>query len=112
MEFNDDADHIWRTNNQGPLHAFIKFNDATLSFVEGDIYKSGINMPADLDIVVHLIQGDVDCNGKVDVFDLRTVAAFYDQTVPPALAKYDVKADGYIDIFDLVKIATNFGYGT
>jgi hypothetical protein len=105
VEFNDDAGHIWRTNNLGPLHAFIKFTDATLIFVEGTITKSGIAMPADLDIVVNLIQGDVDCNGKVDVFDLRTVAAFYDQSGP---AKYDLKADGTIDIYDLVEIATNF----
>jgi hypothetical protein len=110
VEFTDaDPTHIWRTDNLGPLHAFIKFNDATLSFVEGSITKTGINMPSDLDIVVNLIRGDVDCNGQVDVFDLRTIAYFYDQT-PPTQPQYDLKADGTIDIYDLVLIATNFGY--
>jgi hypothetical protein len=110
VEFTgEDPTHIWRTDNLGPLHAFIKFNDATLSFVEGTITKSGINMPADQDIVVKLIQGDVDCDGNVDVFDLRTVAVYYDQSGP---AKYDLRVDGTIDIYDLVLIAANFGYGT
>lgn len=111
VEFTyEDPTHIWRTNNLGPLHALITLNDATLSFVEGTITKSGITIPNDQDIVVRLIQGDVDCNGVVDVMDLRTVAAFYDHSVPPVDAKWDIKADGYIDVYDLVKIATNFGY--
>jgi len=116
VEFNDDTGHIWRTNNTAPLHAFIKFDDATLSFVDpvGTITKSGITMPADLDIVVNLIQGDVNCDGKVNILDLVTVAACYDELVPLGTephAKYDLKHDGAIDLYDLVKVATNFWYG-
>jgi hypothetical protein len=116
VRFDDAPEHIWRTNNLGPLHAFIKFDDATLSFVDpvGTITKSGITMPADLDIVVNLIQGDVNCDGKVNILDLVTVAACYDELVPLGTephAKYDLKHDGAIDLYDLVKVATNFWYG-
>ena len=118
IEFsNTDAGHIWRTDNLGPLHAFIKFTAAELSFLEGaPILMGGITMPADLDITVNLIRGDVDCDGNVDVFDLRLVAIFYDKTqADPEWAicsKYDLTGvDHTIDIFDLVAVATNFGYG-
>jgi hypothetical protein len=114
VEFIADLEHIWRTNNLGPLHAFIKFTGASLSYVDpaGIITESGIDMPADLDIVVNLIQGDVNCDGKVNVMDLTTVAALYDQTVTPDIAKYNLKAtDNVIDLYDLVKVATNFFYG-
>jgi hypothetical protein len=118
IEFDQRIEHIWQTNNQGPLHAFIKFTAATLSFNEGDIGMSGITMPLDLDIVVNLIRGDVDCDGNVDVFDLRTIAAGYDKTSSDPewttlhyWSKYDLTNDGTIDIFDLVAAATKFGYG-
>lgn len=110
----DTAPHIWRTNNQGPLYAFITLYDATLSFIEGTITKTGITLPSDLHIVVNLIQGDVNLDGSVDaVFDLRTVAAFFDKTSDDPqwstganISQYDIKSDGTIDIFDLVKVAT------
>jgi hypothetical protein len=110
VEFDDREEHIWHTNPlYDHLHAFIKFTDATLSFEEGTIPMSGITMPSDLDMVVNLIRGDVDCDGNVDVFDLRCLARNYDQSTP---AKYDLTKDDTIDIFDLVVVATNFGYGT
>ena len=110
VEFDDREEHIWHTNPlYDHLHAFIKFTDATLSFEEGTIPMSGITMPSDLDMVVNLIRGDVDCDGNVDVFDLRCLARNYDQSTP---AKYDLTKDDTIDIFDLVVVATNYGYGT
>jgi len=53
------------------------------------------------------IQGDVNSDGEVDIFDLRIVAAYYDQSQPE---KCDLNCDGTIDIFDLVYVATNFGF--
>jgi hypothetical protein len=119
IEFNNDIGHIWRANNLGPLHAFIKFTAAELSFLEGGpILMGGITMPSDLDITVNLIRGDADCDGNVDVFDLRCIAAGYDKTSSDPewttgnyWSKYDLTSDGTIDIFDLVASATNFGYG-
>jgi hypothetical protein len=118
IEFsNTDAGHIWRQNNLGPLQAFIKFTAASLSFLEGGpILMGGINMPADLDITVNLIRGDADCDGNVDVFDLRCIAFYYDKKSTDSewatCSKYNlVSSDNTIDIFDLVAASTNFGYG-
>jgi hypothetical protein len=109
IEFDDRIEHIWRTLTPHDLTAHVSFQNAELSFMEGTILMSGITMPAPLDITVHLIRGDVTCNGIVDVLDLRCVAYYYDQ---PSPAKYDLTMDGTIDIFDLVVVATNFGYGS
>jgi hypothetical protein len=106
VNFIDEPGYIWRQNNPGPLNTSIRFDNATLTFVEGTINKDGIDMPTDLSISIRLIQGDVTCNGEVDIFDLRTIAAYYDRVN----AKYDLKPDGTIDIFDLVLAVANFGY--
>lgn len=110
VEFDDRIEHIWRTSAPHDLDAAVSIkNDVgEFSFVEGTIPITGITLPPPLTVTIHLIRGDVDCNGKVDVFDLRTVAFYYDQFSP---VKYDLTMDGTIDIFDLVVVATNFGYG-
>jgi hypothetical protein len=111
IEFNDDVGHIWRKYHQGPLAAWVTFGDAILSFEGGKtIPMSGITMPPQLNITINLIRGDVDCDGIVDVWDLRCVAAFYDKKdiVPTdPWYKYDLTEDGTIDIYDLVAVATN-----
>jgi Ca2+-binding EF-hand superfamily protein len=60
------------------------------------------------------IQGDVDNNGTVDIFDIRTVAVYYDANSSspewPQASKYDLNGDGLIDVQDLTIVATNFGY--
>ena len=109
VNFTDTIDHIWRTCGSKNLTAQVSFEDAELSFEEGIIDMGGIIMPPPLDITINLIQGDVECDGDVDVFDLRKVAAYYDESEP---VKYDLNCDGIIDVFDLVIVATNYGYGT
>lgn len=53
------------------------------------------------------IQGDVMLDGDVDIGDLRTVAAFYDQSSE----EWNLTGTGnLIDLFDLVVIARNFGF--
>lgn len=110
VEFDSRIEHIWRTNalQTLPAEISVKSDVGDFSFVGGTIPITGITLPSPIPLTIHLIRGDVDCNGKVDVFDLRTVAAYYDQSTP---VKYDLTMDDTIDIFDLVVVATNFGYG-
>ncbi len=112
IEFNDDIGHVWRANSPHGLTAQISFTGAELNYNGGTVSMSGIVMPLPEDVVIHLIQGDVNCDGKVDVSDLRCVAAYYDQNAPTGSLqeKYDLTADGKIDLFDLVIVATMFGY--
>jgi len=58
------------------------------------------------------IQGDIDSNGVVDIFDITAVASYYDveKTDPQYVSDYDLNCDDIIDLFDLILIATNFGF--
>lgn len=119
VTFDDSIGHIWRTGSPHSLAAHVSLDTSfgDLSFDEGILNVDGsgptlITLPSTVDLTINLIQGDVTCDGYVQVLDLRTVAAFYDQTVPPAPAKYDLKNDikNIIDVYDLVIVATNFEY--
>jgi hypothetical protein len=114
IEFGDTIGHIWRTSNLGPLAAQISLDTTycKLSFQEGDVLIGQVITPSPLTIPINLIQGDVTCDGQVDIGDLRTVAAFYNRAATPSSPseKYDLKTDGTIDIYDLVLAVANFGY--
>jgi nitrous oxidase accessory protein NosD len=56
------------------------------------------------------IKGDLDSDGAVNIIDLRKVAKYLNQDVPPAPAEVDLNDSGNIDIFDLVIVTSNFGY--
>lgn len=116
IQFDDRISHIWRINASQILTANVSFQSAQLGFLEGNLFMNGIAMPPTLGISVHLIRGDVNCDGQVDLFDLRAVAAYYDKTSSdpewPTIEKYDIYPDGIIDVYDLVGVAGNFGYGS
>ena len=52
------------------------------------------------------IQGDIENDGSVNVFDPRTVAAYYDEHNTTC----NLTGDSTIGIYDLVVIGANFGY--
>jgi hypothetical protein len=114
ITFNATFHHIWKdlpawTNNQS---ATLYVQWANLSYVSGpDLgYVRGglnqINVGPDVAYTFSPIQGDIDNNGRVDIFDLRTVAAYYDQQN----SAYNLTNGDIIDIYDLVVIAANFDY--
>ena len=66
-----------------------------------------INVGPDVLYTWSPIQGDVDLDGDVDLFDLRTVSTFYDLVNDTWNL---TGGTGLIDIFDLVVIANNYGF--
>lgn len=114
LKFNATLHHIWKNlpgwvNDQ---NGKIFIQAANLSY-PGPVkirYERGgsneINVGPDSTYTFSPIQGDVDNSGLVDIFDLRTVAAYYDQ----GNATYNLTGDSIIDIFDLVIIGVNYNY--
>jgi len=116
VQFAPSYANIWRSNSTNQLTATISLDTTygSLTFSDGTLTTGSITPPSIQTITINLIQGDVDCNGVVNILDLRDVAAFYDQTTVgnPSAALYDIKVDSnnIIDIYDLVEIAHNFNY--
>jgi hypothetical protein len=125
VTFQTACYHIWKklpgwVNN---LTSTIYVQRANLSYPTGpDLgYVRGglnqINVGADVNYTFSPIQGDVDNNGIVDVFDIRTVAAYYDVKEGDPLwseaSQYDLTkptTENLIDIYDMVVVATNYGF--
>jgi hypothetical protein len=61
--------------------------------------------------VLHLqIQGDINFDGTVDIFDIAMVALQFGRPPPPITdQRADINRDGVVDIFDIVIVATHFG---
>jgi hypothetical protein len=117
ITFNATYHHIWKDEStvsgwKNIQTGTVYIQSANLSYSTGpDLgYVRGgldqINVGPDFAYTFSPIQGDVDNNGRVDVFDIRTIAAFYDTSNP----EYNLTGDSTIDIFDLVVVGSNFGY--
>ena len=113
--------HIWKDQLtivplwQNILTGFIYIQSATLDYPSPqpvltytrEAPDNTINVGADVTYTWSPIQGDVDLDGTVDIFDVRDVSIWYDQDN----ATYNLTgASNLIDIFDLVVIANNFGF--
>jgi hypothetical protein len=114
LKFQASFRHIWKnaTGWTNDLTDTIYLQSANVSYPTGqDLqYERGgisqINVGSDFVYTFSPIQGDIDNNGMVNIFDIRTVAYYYGQIDP----QYDLNGVNPIDVFDLVLIATNFGY--
>ncbi|MCJ7768143.1 hypothetical protein MUP79_07110, partial [Candidatus Bathyarchaeota archaeon] len=111
ITFQDTAMMIWKDGQLNKLEGKIWFHYAKLSFSgvqdlireEGGLNQISVN---DVGFTFMPIQGDINNDGTVDIFDLRTVAAYYDQQN----STYNLTNGDIIDIYDLVVIAANFDY--
>jgi hypothetical protein len=125
ITFQGNCYHIWKNipgwvNN---LSNLIYVQLANVSFLSGENLgyvregPSQISVDPDVNYVFSPIQGDVDNDGDVDVFDLRTVAAYYDVREGDPLwveaSRYDLTGptgESIIDVYDIVVIARNYGF--
>jgi hypothetical protein len=114
LDFNAAFHHVWKSGSNwtNDLTDTIFLQWANLSYAtRPDLHyeKGGINqfdVGPDFAYTFSPIQGDVNNNGTVDVFDLRTIAAYYDSNNPD----YNLSGDSVIDIYDLVVVGSNFWY--
>jgi hypothetical protein len=121
IRFKAAYSHIWKDMAtivppwQNIWTGTIYIQSATLRYLSPQpdrAYTKGgsdnkINVGADVAYTWSPIQGDIDLDGDVDLFDLRTVSAFYDQVND----QWNLTGGtGLIDIFDLIAIAGNFGF--
>jgi len=99
----------WKNDQSGVVYvqsAKLSYpSSPDLSYVRGGT-QNQISVGPDVAYTFSPIQGDMDNSGVVEVLDLRTVAAYYDQVN----LTYDLNGDGIIGIFDLVLVGANFGY--
>jgi len=114
--FDQRSTHIWKTStspNQFSATISLETTTGSLTLGGGTTSIGSVTLPTAVTVPVNLIQGDVSCDGHVDILDLSTVAAYFDQsTASGPAAKYDVKVDSnnIIDIYDLVIVAANYYY--
>jgi hypothetical protein len=114
--------HVWKSAPDwtNDLIDTIFLQEANVSYPSGpDLrYKKGglnqINVGPDFAYTFSPIQGDVDNNGTVNVFDLRSIGAYYNakQGDPnwTGASTYDLNGDGVVDTNDLRIAEANFGY--
>lgn len=105
----------WRNNQTGTVwFQWVNLsypNHADISYMKGALDQINVT---ELHCTFSPIQGDVDNDGEVDIFDLRTVAYYYDVKEGDPLwtdaSKYNLNGDKSIDVQDLVIVAVNFGF--
>ncbi|MHB1037937.1 MAG: PEP-CTERM sorting domain-containing protein [Pirellulales bacterium] len=62
-------------------------------------------------VPVTVYDGDLDLNGKVDIFDVAVLQAKYGMTQGATWADGDFDHNGTVDIFDVARLQVNYGAG-
>lgn len=117
ITFNSTYHHIWKDEaaiqdwkNIQTGEIYIQW--ANISYPTGpDLrYERGgldqINVGPDFVYTFSPIKGDIDNNGRVDIFDMRAIGVYFDADN----LDYNLTGGIVIDIYDLVVIGSNFGY--
>jgi hypothetical protein len=120
IRFKASYNHIWKDEAtvqgwQNIVSGDIYIQSATLKYLSPQpdraFTRGGLDNTIDVgpDVLYTWspIRGDVTLDGNVDITDLRTVAAFYDQSIDTWNL---TGTSNLIDLFDLVVIAGNFGF--
>ena len=122
IEFEATYYHMWKSTPgwANDLTETIFFQWVNLSFPSGpDLrYEKGglnqINVGPDFLYTFSPIQGDLNNDGIVDIFDLRTVGAYFGTSMGDPdwtqASTYDLNGDGTIDVLDLEVVTANYGY--
>jgi hypothetical protein len=116
VQFSVIGSKVWKSSSTWVNYILdsIAFTDWNITVYDEATYYQVGNLVRVLDAEYRFepIQGDIDRNGVVDIFDLTSVAAYYSIGIgnPLYISDFDIKDDGLIDLFDLVLIATNYGY--
>jgi len=122
--FNEVYHHVWKDESQAPTWrnnqtGRIWFHWANLSYADHPdlgYTEGGLNQinTTEADITFSPIKGDVDNNGRVDVFDLRIIGYYYSINISdpewPTALQYDLNGNDIIEIQDLIIAESNFGY--
>ena len=103
----NEADSIDYPTQQTSLGLRKYHGDASSVILNCDNHSPDDTEGFDYDLFVKatFTSGDVNGDGKVDIFDLSFIAAHYGGSDPAA----DVNEDGQVDIFDLTVAAGNYG---
>ncbi|MHB1037613.1 MAG: dockerin type I domain-containing protein [Pirellulales bacterium] len=94
---------IWRDQVMQPGE-YVAFGDYVETFVTGTMALDVMGYPVGL-------YGDVDKNGRVDIFDVAVVQTNYGKTSGATWAQGDFNADGAVNIFDVAMMQVNYGTG-
>jgi hypothetical protein len=122
IKFRTAFHHVWKSapgwTNDLTDEIFLQWANASypsgpdLHYERGD--PTQINVGPDFAYTFSPIQGDINNDGTVDIFDLRPVGAYYQvkQGDPnwTEASGYDLNGDGVIDLDDLRIVAANFAY--
>jgi nitrous oxidase accessory protein NosD len=117
LELTTNSHHVWKDETsildwENDLAGTVQIQLANLSYGGAPslryerLWPLEIDVGPDFNYTFSPIQGDVNNDGHVDITDLRTVAAFFDQ----ANDTYNLTGDSLIDIFDLVVVAANYAF--